>query len=86
MIQCYWNNDLTDDGTGGNPPEIFVFDYDYKLYDDSAKLTDISYRYDRFFDLKNDPEEKSPLADAVLTPQQQAKKEEFIAVLKTMHK
>lgn len=86
LIQCYWNNDLTDDGTGGNPPEIFVFDYDYKLYDDSAKLTDISYRYDRFFDLKNDPEEKSPLADAVLTPQQQAKKEEFIAVLKTMHK
>lgn len=86
LIKCYWNNDLNDDNTDGNLPETFVFDYDYKLYDDSAKKVDLSHRYDRFFDLKNDPEEIHPLASESLTPEQEAKKEEFISVLQTMHK
>lgn len=82
-IKVWWNNGLNDEGDN-TPPEIFVFDYDYKLYDDSTHGVAEENRYDRFFDLKNDIDEKHPLLDADLTPEQMAKKEEFIAILQTM--
>lgn len=86
LIKVYWNNGLNDEGDN-TPPETFVFDYDYKLYDDSSHvgITEAT-RYLRFFDLKNDIDEKKPLLDADLTPEQIAKKEEFIAILKTMRR
>jgi arylsulfatase A len=83
VIKCYWNNDPEDDSIV--PPEVFVFDNDYKLFDDSTHKAGPAYRYKRFYDLKADMEEKNPIPDSLLTPEQKAKKDAFIGILKTMY-
>lgn len=89
-IKVYWNNGLASDGeTDSVPPEVFVFDYDYKLYDDSTHFgVTEAHRYDRFYDLHANRDEVpgQELKDEDLTPEQAAKKEEFIAILKTMRR
>ena len=83
IIKCYWNNLPNDDEV--DPPKVFVFDYNYKLYDDSTKGVSDKQRFKRFYDLKNDIEEKNPLPDNKLTLEQIAKKDSFISILKTMY-
>lgn len=89
-IKVYWNNGLVPEGeTDSVPPEIFVFDYNYKLYDDSSHIdVPLSKRYNRFFDLRTNREEyiNDTLRLSELTPEQVAKREEFIEILKTMRR
>ncbi len=69
-----WNNDDRDDALV--PAEIYVQNHEYKLYDTP---------HVRFYDLVADRDEKNDLSGSVLTPEQQAIRTEFEAVLAEMH-
>ena len=72
-VFAHWDNSPTDTKV----PIRYVNDANYKLYD--------TLQNSRFFNVKKDPEEKSPIPDSKLTPQEVQIKANFKAVLSTMH-
>lgn len=77
-VFCHWDNNPFD----GNivPPERFINDTTYKLYDTVGNGSG------RFYNISIDPEEINPLPQNTLTQAQKKRKKQFRNILDTMHK
>ena len=75
-VFCHWDNNSIDQV----PVERFINDVQYKLYDTTGE------RNGKFYNIKSDPYEVSPIPDNQLTPYQLQRKTYFRSILDTMHK
>lgn len=74
-VYCYWDNTLGD----AKQPIRFCGDTKYKLYKDT-------FGVEKFYRLANDTKEQNPVADADLTPEELAAKQNFELVIDSIHK
>jgi arylsulfatase A len=75
-VFCHWDNNAIDQV----PVERFINDVQYKLYDTTGE------RNGKFFNIKKDPYEVSPIPDNSLTTYELQRKTYFRSILDTMHK
>lgn len=64
-------------GNYGDTLQRWVRDKTYKLYDTASR----KLRLGKFYNIKTDPNEKHPLADSILTPEELAIKQKFRHIL-----
>jgi arylsulfatase A len=72
-VFCHY--DQNEGGEGKHPIKRWVQNTKYKLYDSTGK----------FFDIKKDLYERSPIPDDQLTPKEKETKAQFASILSTMH-
>jgi arylsulfatase A len=75
-VFCHWDNNPIDNV----PPERFINDTTYKLYDTVGKGNG------KFYKISEDFYEKNPIPDSALTPEELQRKQYFRSILDTMHK